>query len=410
MLVESFVVGALSSVLGHHPRHRDREAAVGVVRRCSAIDLPSGALQIQPRTIIVSFLVGTGRHAGVVARARAPRVADRRRSRRCATRRSTRRRAGVGTSGAPCCLGHRGGGDVLRPVRRGLGEQLGHARGRRRVPRRSSACRCSVRSWPRPRRDCSRCRRQRTGSITGTLARENAERNPRRTASTAAALMIGLALVTAVADHGRVVQDARSAARSRTRRRPTSSSRRRASKGSRPRQPTQIRDQIPDSTVVQYRFGTHRDRGRRHRGDGRVAELLGDDRRRAPSPARTRTGSTTAASSCTRTTAEDKGYKIGQELDVNFPDGPGTVTVQGFFDDKKAMPSNANYILSLADWDHFADPLDFYVGVIKPDDVSTKQRRRRSSTRLSTASAASRPTTRPSSSTASWRSSTRSSG
>jgi putative ABC transport system permease protein len=39
----------------------------------------------------------------------------------------------------------------------------------------------------------------RVGGVAGTLARENAMRNPARTASTAAALMIGLALVTAVA-------------------------------------------------------------------------------------------------------------------------------------------------------------------------------------------------------------------
>jgi putative ABC transport system permease protein len=38
----------------------------------------------------------------------------------------------------------------------------------------------------------------RVGGVAGTLARENAMRNPARTASTAAALMIGLALVTAV--------------------------------------------------------------------------------------------------------------------------------------------------------------------------------------------------------------------
>ncbi len=39
----------------------------------------------------------------------------------------------------------------------------------------------------------------RIGGIPGTLARDNARRNPQRTASTAAALMIGLALVTLVA-------------------------------------------------------------------------------------------------------------------------------------------------------------------------------------------------------------------
>ena len=42
----------------------------------------------------------------------------------------------------------------------------------------------------------------RLGGSAGRLARENAVRNPGRTASTAAALMIGLALVTVVATLG----------------------------------------------------------------------------------------------------------------------------------------------------------------------------------------------------------------
>ena len=40
---------------------------------------------------------------------------------------------------------------------------------------------------------------RRMGGVAGRLARENAQRNPQRTASTASALMIGLALVTLVA-------------------------------------------------------------------------------------------------------------------------------------------------------------------------------------------------------------------
>ena len=39
----------------------------------------------------------------------------------------------------------------------------------------------------------------RLGGVAGSLARDNARRNPDRTASTASALMIGLALVTLVA-------------------------------------------------------------------------------------------------------------------------------------------------------------------------------------------------------------------
>jgi putative ABC transport system permease protein len=49
-----------------------------------------------------------------------------------------------------------------------------------------------------------------TGGVAGRLARENAVRNPGRTASTAAALMIGLALVTCLAALASGLLDAQS--------------------------------------------------------------------------------------------------------------------------------------------------------------------------------------------------------
>ena len=61
----------------------------------------------------------------------------------------------------------------------------------------SSASRCSARgSCRRSRR--SRAPLERLRGVPGRLARENAVRNPGRTAATAAALMIGLALVSFV--------------------------------------------------------------------------------------------------------------------------------------------------------------------------------------------------------------------
>ena len=53
----------------------------------------------------------------------------------------------------------------------------------------------------------------RIGGVSGSLARENAMRNPARTASTAAALMIGLALVTMVATLGKGLDRLRHATR-----------------------------------------------------------------------------------------------------------------------------------------------------------------------------------------------------
>ena len=52
----------------------------------------------------------------------------------------------------------------------------------------------------------------RLGGVAGRLARQNAVRNPSRTASTAAAVMIGLALITFVAVIGQGVRSSFSSA------------------------------------------------------------------------------------------------------------------------------------------------------------------------------------------------------
>ena len=96
---------------------------------------------------------------------------------------------------------------------------LGLARQRRLVPWRrrgrrglsvprscSSGSRCSARSSRCPWRGCSAGSRRDCRGMSGRLARENATRNPRRTASTAAALMIGIAIVAVVAIFGASVK------------------------------------------------------------------------------------------------------------------------------------------------------------------------------------------------------------
>ena len=108
-----------------------------------------------------------------------------------------------------------------RPVRRGRDDRARRRRDRRRrvrpaartlavlVPlgvgvlgavRRRRACSRRVWSGRSPRSSAGP--RRSLGGSAGRLARENSVRNPGRTASTAAALMIGLALVTVVATLG----------------------------------------------------------------------------------------------------------------------------------------------------------------------------------------------------------------
>ncbi|MDQ1586094.1 MAG: putative transport system permease protein [Actinomycetota bacterium] len=188
VLVEAVVIGALSSVIG-------LLVGIGVAALLKAVfgavgaELPSGPTVIATRTVIVSFAVGilvTALAAFMPAR-RASKVAPVAALRDAATPdRSLKRQTVIAsivfvlgaiamaralTAGGLKLLGL---GTVLafigiallspligRPVSRALGTPF-----RRALP--------------------------------GRLGRENAMRNPRRTASTAAALMIGIALVTAV--------------------------------------------------------------------------------------------------------------------------------------------------------------------------------------------------------------------
>ena len=82
----------------------------------------------------------------------------------------------------------------------GLSTGIAAARDRRRRGRRcSSASRCSRRSSCRRSCRCSAGRRRRSAAPRASSREGNSMRNPARTASTASALMIGLALVTLVA-------------------------------------------------------------------------------------------------------------------------------------------------------------------------------------------------------------------
>ncbi|MEX1263983.1 MAG: FtsX-like permease family protein [Actinomycetota bacterium] len=195
VVVEAFVVGLVASGLGIAA---GIGIAVGLQGLLGAfnIDLPSTSLQLLPRTIIVSLFVGVvvtvaasilpARRAGSVAPIQALREASDGASRELAGRRLIIALAvtalgvgalayglfgaetnGVYSVGAGAAITFIGVAMLsplaARPIVGGLGAPL------RRL------------------------------SIQGRLGRENAMRSPRRTASTAAALMIGLGLVSMVA-------------------------------------------------------------------------------------------------------------------------------------------------------------------------------------------------------------------
>ena len=364
VLVESFTVGALSSVLGiilGIAIVKPLEALIGAF----GIDLPTGSLQILPRTIIVSFIVGTGVTvvSSLAPARRASRIAPIAALRDQAFDASSGRRryiwGGVFLVLAIFALGMGlfGGASALLV---GVGALLTFIAVSMLSPLIAAP---AARLLTAPA--------TRTHAVTGVLARENAERNPRRTASTAAALMIGLALVSAVSILAASFKSSfRSAIEDQTTADFILSSS--SFNGFSPKAADQVREKLPGSTVVQYRFGTIEI-------DGNGTGVLGA----SPNfwkmsdvgiqPGARKSGFNNGGVLVYDKEANSKGYEVGDTIDVKFPDGPGTVTVQGIFDDKKAMPSSSDYILSLADWERFPDPLDFYVGVIKPDGVSTAE-------------------------------------
>lgn len=371
VLGEALAVGALSSVLGI-------VVGIAIVRPLEGllgafgIDLPGGSLQVLPRTVVVSFVVGTTVTlvSSLAPARRAAKVTPIAALRDQAFDTSSGRRRYVwglvalalaGAAFGYGLFGSASGGDAALFV--GGGAFFAFIGVAMTSPLLAAPVARLV-TWP-----ARRARR-----VTGTLACQNAERNPRRTASTASALMVGLALVTAIATMAasfkstfrRAIEEQTTAdfILSPTGFQPFS-----------PEAAQQIRQRLPGSTVVEYRFGTIEVAGEATAVLGASPEFPEMTDVGLRSGARTRAFAEGGVYVHVDE-AQEKGYRVGDDLAVRFPDGPGTLTIQGFFDDKQALPTNGDYIVSLAEWGHFTDPLDVYVGVLVPDGVSTAEAER----------------------------------
>lgn len=190
VLVEALVIGLLASVLGFG---LGVGVAVGLrgVLAALGIDLPEGDLVLAPRTVVVSLLVGVGvtALAALLPARRAARVApvEAMRDSGPAEERSLRTRGAAGAVLLLTGIGLLAVGltQVELPLV-GLGAAVtffGVATLSPLVARPVA----SVLAAPFARM-----------GVPGRLGRANAVRSPRRTSATAAALMIGLALVSAV--------------------------------------------------------------------------------------------------------------------------------------------------------------------------------------------------------------------
>jgi len=206
VVLEAVVVGLLASVVG---LFLGLALAKGLneLLKAAGVDLPGGSLVFAPRTIVVSLLVGTGIALLAILRpalraTRVPPIAAVREG--AVLPRSRLARFGLVTSLsviaiAVAILGYGvfKSGVALgnRLLLLGLGVLLLFV-GVALVAPRLVGPLAAMLGWPGAR----------LGGAAGTLARDNARRNPARTASTAAALMIGLALVTFVAVLGQGVR------------------------------------------------------------------------------------------------------------------------------------------------------------------------------------------------------------
>jgi putative ABC transport system permease protein len=207
VVIEGFVIGLLASIIGLF-------LGLGVGKGMNAlfvafgIDLPLAGTVFATRTVVVSLLVGTTITvlASIVPALRATRVPPISAVREGSTPPKSRLSSyavyvalgtiavavvalgvglfanGIGTEGMLLLLG-------VGTIALFIGFAL--------IAPRLVKPLAAVVGWPA----------RRFGGMAGELARENSIRNPSRTASTAAALMIGLALVTVVAVLGAALRD-----------------------------------------------------------------------------------------------------------------------------------------------------------------------------------------------------------
>jgi len=199
VVAEGIVIGLLASVIG---LVLGLGISKGMIALFSAlgVDLPDASTVVASKTIIVSLVLGTGITliASVLPAKRATRVPPIAAVREGATLPTTRmaahsHNAGLGVtvaSLAAISLGIFAGGVSAAAVALLLGlGVLGLFAGIALLAPRLVKPLARIVGWPA----------RRAGGVAGELAGANAVRNPGRTASTAAALMIGLTLVTVVA-------------------------------------------------------------------------------------------------------------------------------------------------------------------------------------------------------------------
>ncbi len=342
------------------------------------IHLPSGALKIEPRTVIVAILAGTlvTSLAALAPARRAARVSPISAIRdQAVTPTSGRRRYywGLGftvVGVALLALGLLSTGNAALTV--GVAAAIvfiGVAMLSPVVARPVARVLTAPAYWRH--------------SVAGELAGENAMRNPRRTATTAAALMIGLALVSLIAIFSASAKASFSNAIDNQTRADFILSPKRFQPFSSDAAPA-VRSGFAaisrePSTVVSFRMGTVEIGGATHQ----VGALSADFQKVSDTPVRDFNQELYARGGILLWKDVAGGRSCGPHgttpcepgttITVQYPLGPPVaVPIAGVYTSQSALPASTSYLVSLANWDqHFPQALDTYVIILKPKDVST---------------------------------------
>jgi putative ABC transport system permease protein len=212
--------------------------------------------------------------------------------------------------------------------------------------------------------------------ITGELARENATRNTRRTASTAAALMIGLALITFVSTFGASAKKSFAGAIDRTNRADFQLAPKHFA-GFAPTAAAAVRAALPGGTVVEFRQGTWQ-----YNGEGKqlVASTasLGEVVDIKLQPGADLDGFAQTGLLVYKDAAKSNNLKVGDQVPMRFSAaGVKQIPVRGVYDDNQGLGVNfSSYILSLKDYEaNFTTQITQAAGVRKPRNMSAAQAR-----------------------------------
>jgi len=389
--IEALVLGVISSVIG-------LVLGLLIVKPLEAllsafgVDLPSGPLQVLPSTIVISLLVGTivtflSAISPARRAARVPPIAAL--LGHAVSPSSGRRRyiwgGGVTAVGVGLLVyGLFGGADGNQAALAvGVAAALVFVGVAMLSPLLAQPA-VKVLTWPA----------EKMHSVTGVLAQQNAMRNPRRTASTAAALMVGLALVSLIAIFGESAKSTFASAIDDQTRADFVLSPENFAPFS-PAAAQQVRKEFREEfgsggTVVEWRPGSVEI-------DGTPSEVIGTTanfRRTSVVPMRgsldveaMRAGglvlSTDAADKRTCFSSEDlSGERVqcekGTFVRVRFAaiEDEQAVQVVGVYTDDKAIGSNTDYILGFDpdtdQWQQrFTDALDVFVLIRKPAGAPT---------------------------------------